>query len=262
MTFRTFSLAVVFFVASVSLPLRAEAAPTAGDDPHRHVAPEASTAPATTSAPTAADDANAAAFFKEGVTARDAGQKVQAIVSFRKAHALQTSPRPGLEAGKLLVERGDLIEAQEILREAAKLPEYKESKKTRAARQEASTLADVLDARIGKLTILVKGSTDGITVRLDGDDFKKVLLGSDFRVNPRAHMVELRAGDQTVARGEVTVAEGGSAQIELEVPAPAPVEPMTPPPAPLVSPPCPLPSSRPRLRLRHRCLRAPPGCPP
>lgn len=165
--------------------------------------------------PTAADDATATALFKQGIAQREAGHAEEAINLFRKSHALQTSPRPGLEAGKLLMAAGLLIEAQEIFKDVVRLPAYKETPKTAAMRAEAAQLAGELDGKIGSLIIQVKGPLGARSVWLDGQAFRPEMLGVTWLVNPAEHGVELREQGRILDHQTVTVAEGGTVSVEL-----------------------------------------------
>jgi hypothetical protein len=167
--------------------------------------------------PTEADNANARALFKEGNAQRDKGNVDQAIELYRKAHSLQTSPIPGLQAGILLEQKGDVLGALEILRDAVRMPPFKESPNTVAARKEATDLIGKIEPRVAKLYLTIKTKSDAIAIKLDGADFNKAMLGSPWQLNPGKHTILLSANDDEIAKRSFTMTDGASNYMIFEV---------------------------------------------
>jgi hypothetical protein len=165
----------------------------------------------------------------------------EALEKALEAYRIASTPVTALEAGQLLVERGRLVEARDIVRSISAFAiSPRESDKGREARQDAATLAATLDSRIPKIAIA--GSPPGVEVTLDG----KPLATNDptawLGVDPGPHALVARSGDRTCASMSLTLAEAEARTIDLhdstsacrkELSLPVPTE----NPAPLASPP-------------------------
>ena len=175
------------------------------------------------------------------------GKLKEALDRALDAYRIASTPVTALEAGQLLVEAGELVEARDIARAVALFPPSpRESEKGRDARQEAATLAGTLDARIPKVAIA--GRPAGVEVLLDG----KAFAGNDPTawqgLDPGAHAIVVRAGERACTTINVTLAEGEARTIDLHdvaascrVATPGPSD-IAPAPAPMT----PIPVSPPR----------------
>jgi len=186
--------------------------------------------PALAAEPTAADSESALQLFKEGKALRDAGDQQAALGKLRAAYALVQTPITALELGRTQIALGQLIEAREILLSVPRIPvRTNESTKAGEARVEAEALAAELRPRLAAITVRPKGTSaappkitvDGVVVPPEAANVPRVL-------NPGAHVIVLEANAQRV-QTDVTLAEGQSRDVEIEVPptaAPPAVEPM------------------------------------
>jgi hypothetical protein len=81
-----------------------------------------------------------------------------------------------------------------------------------------------VDARIGRLTIEVRGSLPSARIALDGRDLPRALFGVETAVDPGRHVVRAIVDDVVVDTAEVLVPSGGRAVASVTVPGIAPVE--------------------------------------
>jgi hypothetical protein len=198
--------------------------------------------PARAGEPSAADSETALQLYKEGKALRDKGEQQAALAKLRAAYALVETPITALELGRTYMAVGQLVEARGVLLSVSRIPlRNNESTKAGEARVEAEALATELRPRLASLTVHPKGATttppkitiDNVALPPDAATVPRVL-------NPGGHVVVLEANGQRV-QTEVTLAEGQSKDIDIDVPAPkndpvvapiVPVDPVTPPPAP------------------------------
>lgn len=144
-----------------------------------------------------ADDtrARARALFNEGLDLRKEGKHDAAILKFREADALVSTPKTRLELGRELVATGRLTEGLTILRSVEKVPvDPKDAGKYEPARKEASLLAGDVEARVPRLRLsLAQGVTD---LRVDGASASQ----GDVLVDPGRHEVTATVGDSKWSR--------------------------------------------------------------
>ncbi|MBX3189980.1 MAG: hypothetical protein KF819_23345 [Labilithrix sp.] len=187
--------------------------------------------------PTPADSETALELFKEGKALRDKGDNAAALEKLRAAHALVETPLTALELGRTYATTGKLLEARDVLLGVARMPLRKnESTKATEARTEAAELAAQLRPRLASLTVRPKGASDGPPkVSVDGVVIPPDAATVPRLLNPGPHVVVVEANGQR-AQSEVTLAEGQSQEVEIELPAPsaAPVaaSPLGPAPPP------------------------------
>ena len=85
---------------------------------------------------------------------------------------------------------------------------------------EAEKKAKALESRVSKLTLVVLGAPPGAEVVRDGVTLGSASMGVPLPVNPGAHTLVVRAKDHEDATDSVTIAEGESKRVELEIGAP------------------------------------------
>lgn len=192
-------------------------------------------APAWAAEPTAADSESALQLYKEGKALRDKGDQQAALVKLKAAYALVQTPITALELGKTQVALGQLVEAREVLLSVARIPvRTNESAKAAEARTEAEALAAELRPRLASITVRPKGTVDGTPkISVDGVVIPPDAATVPRFVNPGAHVVVMESGAQR-AQAEITLADGQSREVELEMPArdaTQPVAPVVPPPS-------------------------------
>jgi hypothetical protein len=167
--------------------------------------------------PTEADNANARSLFLEANAQREKGNIDQALQLYLKAHALKTSPIPGLQAGILLEQKGDLVGALEILRDVVRMSPFKETANTIQARKEANNLVTTIEPRVAKLVLTIKSKSEAIAIKLDGADFNRAMLDVAWHLNPGKHTLVLLANDQDIATKTFTLTDGSTNYLTFEV---------------------------------------------
>jgi hypothetical protein len=75
--------------------------------------------------------------------------------------------------------------------------------------------------RVGRLTIRLNGSSDGVAVTNDGAPVPLPLLGRELAVEPGVHTVELRRGLLVVWSSQLGIAAGNLTVVVVPVPKPA-----------------------------------------
>ena len=197
--------------------------------------------PAYAGVPSAADSETALQLYKDGKALRDQGDARAALEKLRAAYSLVETPITALELGRTYIAVGQLLEARGVLLSVSRIPvRNNESAKASEARIEAEALAAELRPRLASLTVRPKGVVagngapriiiDNVTVPAEAASAPRVL-------NPGAHAVVVEANGQRV-QSDITLAEGQTAQLDVEVPAAkvAPAlttPPTTEPPAPV-----------------------------
>jgi hypothetical protein len=160
--------------------------------------------------------------MQDGFARQARGDHAAALESFQRADAIMHAPTTGLEVGRSLAKLGKIVEARDVLRRVARLPDQAEDPAVyRAAKKEASTLATDLADKLASLRIVPSDREAQISV--DGSVISPALRGVDLKVNPGEHVVAAR-GRAAPAEVRVTVGPGEVRQVALSVPA-APDEP-------------------------------------
>jgi hypothetical protein len=174
--------------------------------------------------PTAQELETARSLYKEGKELRAAGNLSGAIEKLQAAHALGNTPVTGIELARAFEAAGKLVEAREVALSIGHIPVASdEREKSAEARVDAAKLADDLRARIPTLRAKVTGLAPGEPAHLviDGVGVPDVALAEPLKVDPGKHVLLLHAGEGATARevnAEVTVVEGRSVEVLLEVP--------------------------------------------
>lgn len=203
--------------------------------------------------PTPQELETARSLYKEGKELRAAGDLSGAIEKLQAAHALGNTPVTGIELARTFEAAGKLVEAREVALSISHIPVAgDEREKSAEARVDAAKLADDLRARIPTLRAKVTGLAQGEPAHLtiDGIGVPDAALTEPLKVDPGKHVLALRAGEGATARearGEVSVVEGRSVEVLLEVPA----APATPQPTPTVAEP---PATAPAEVPPHRAM--------
>lgn len=191
-----------------------------------------------------ADRATARGLAYEGQDALDRNDYATAADRFSRADALLHAPTLLLGFARAQVGLGKLISAQEayqrILREGtAPGASAPFRKAVAAARREV----DKLSVRIASVVITVKGPS-APTVTLDGAPVPPAALGIKLSADPGEHVIRATASGFEARSERVTLAEGKSEPVTLELkpaakaaggpvgPRAVPSEPTSPPPAP------------------------------
>lgn len=158
--------------------------------------------------------------FGEGVELSEQGRWAEAAARFREVMEVRATAQVKYNLAVALDGTGQIAEASELLREVVDDPEL-----DRRTRRDARRLLESIEPRIGHLTVHVRGDAPGTRVMLDAEDFPPERVGQSVAVDPGMHRVELRAGTRVVDGRTVSVGEGESVEVSLDVSAvPTPAE--------------------------------------
>jgi hypothetical protein len=196
---------------------------------------------ATARADEAADTAAARMLGVDGVSLADSGDCQQAIEKLKRAEELHHAPTTAGRLGECEIGVGHLVQGterlQRLLREplAAGAPAPFVDAMTRAR-----YVLDRALPRIATLRVSVKASPRArFAVTVDGEAMSSALLDNDRPTDPGKHAVEVTAPGFLAAKQDVTLGEGQTSSVAMELlPDPsAPVAtPVPPPPAVRESP--------------------------
>jgi len=162
------------------------------------------------------DKATARELVIEGFSALDRKDYATAADRFTRADTVIHAPTVTLGLARAQVGLGKLVSAQEnynrLVREA--LPPGASAAFTKAVEDARTELAALLP-RVPSLIIRVQG--DGGKVTLDGIVVPTALLGAKRPVDPGKHTVRAASGSQPPREASVTVAEGQTETITLDM---------------------------------------------
>lgn len=177
-----------------------------------------SLAPATAWAePTDADRVTARALAVEGQEAFDRRDFTTAVDRFSRADSLIHAPTLMLALARSQAGLGKLVTAQEICNRIVREGVAPKSPPSWGkALDDAKREADALAARIPTLTISVKGAPDA-RVTLDGAPVPTAALGAKRPVDPGQHEVRAEAKGFAVVETKLTIGEGKSQPVVLEL---------------------------------------------
>ncbi len=168
----------------------------------------------------------------QGAQAFDAGNYAEASDFFRRAHELVSAPSIALMQARSLAKLGQLLEAADTYEQTIRLKLPDDAPEAYvAAVQTARTEVEAVRARLPRLKLTVIGATsaDAPQVTIDAKPTPAALLGVERPVNPGAHHFVVQVAGQVRATRDLTVLEGQSYQVELDVRPVAPVQPVAPP---------------------------------
>ena len=169
----------------------------------------------------------------QGAQAFEAGDYARASDFFRRAHELVPAPSIALLRARSLAKLGQLLEAIDIYEQTArfKLPDDAPEAYSQAVETARNEMEDVRH-RLPRLKVVLIGvsSSEPAQVSMDDKTTPDALLGVERPINPGSHRLEARVGGQLRASRELSIVEGQSYLVELDVRPPAP------PPKPIVPP--------------------------
>ena len=156
----------------------------------------------------------------QGAQAFDAGRFAEASDFFRRAHELVPAPSIALLRARSLAKVGQLLEAIDIYEQTARFKLAEDAPEAYA--QAVETARDEIEGvrhRLPRLKVTVLGLTKGEVAQVSMDDkpTPEALLGVERPVNPGQHHIEARLAGQLRAGRELSLAEGESRQIELDL---------------------------------------------
>jgi len=158
---------------------------------------------------------------RDGAELADAGKCADAVDLFERAYTLVGAPTIAVMRARCLVQLGRLIEALEAYERAlrhAQQPSDPDAFKQ--AVKDAAVEAQELRIRIPRLNVTVRGpgadSTE-LSVRLDGRVMAPALLGVPRPIDPGPHRLEATVAEQSRAFQEISLEEGRSYALELQL---------------------------------------------
>ncbi|HMR74312.1 MAG TPA: hypothetical protein PKD61_04350 [Polyangiaceae bacterium] len=177
---------------------------------------------ATTSAAFAVTDeerAGARAAASEGQKAFDEGRFAEAVDFFARAESLVHAVPHLVYLGRSYAKLGKLVKAREAYLKAKREQLADDAPAAiKAARDAAIAELPAVEARLGRLTIIVEGAgTKTPRVALDGAAVPAALLGVPYPADPGAHTLVAEAEGLKSAPVEVTLSEGGSENVVLKL---------------------------------------------
>jgi len=166
----------------------------------------------------------------QGAQAFEAGEYAQASDFFRRAHELVPAPSIALLQARSLAKLGQLLEAVDIYEQTARFKLLGDAPEAyvQAVQTARSEMEDVRHRmpRL-KLTLMGASSSAPAQVSIDDKPTPEALLGVERPINPGQHRIEARVAGQLRGTRELSMLEGESYRIELDVgpvqPAPKPV---------------------------------------
>ena len=170
----------------------------------------------------------------QGAQAFDAGNYAQASDLFRRAHELVSAPSIALMQARSLAKLGQLLEAVDTYEQTIrlKLPEDAPGAYV-AAVQTARAEVEGVRARLPRLKVTLLGvkSDDLPQVSIDSKPTPPALLGVQRPVNPGEHHFVVQVAGVVRAVRDLTVADGQSYEVELDITPATPSGPVTAPQA-------------------------------
>lgn len=164
------------------------------------------------------DDANRAAARQlgaQGVEAYWANDFTTANDKLDRAFRLFATPTLGLWSGRARLKLGQLVEAAERFREAARASAMGDSDAQKKAQTEAREELEKLTPRLPSLTVQVQNAeASTVVVTLDGTPIPSALIGEPRPTNPGPHDLVARRGDEHYER-HVSLVDGEQKRISF-----------------------------------------------
>lgn len=162
-------------------------------------------------APSDDETAQARALFAEGLELADGGDWERAVHRFRRALELRDAAPVRYNLATSLARMGRLVEALEEVARVVDMADADEE--VRAAAQQ---LREEITPRLGRLSVLVDGETEGTHVTVDGRPWEAA-SGVAAPSDPGVRVVRLMRDMAELDLEEADVPEGGATTVHLEV---------------------------------------------
>lgn len=146
----------------------------------------------------------------EGDAKLERGDAKGALMSYRAAHTIMNVPTTGIEVARMEAKLGKLVEARKVALEVVRMPKKPgEPKPFVEARADAQLLADALETRIPRLTIVLKNIPDSaqVDLKIDGRTVSKDEVNDPIPVDPGKHEVSASVAGGVPEIETVTVVE-------------------------------------------------------
>jgi hypothetical protein len=174
----------------------------------------------TTTEHSAADVTLARQLGNEGIELAGAGNCAAAVDPLSRSEAMHHAPTTLSVLGECHVALGKLVQgAEELTRVVRENIEPQAPALFHVAQERARARLEETRPRIPKLRLVVQGAAAkaALTILVDGESIPAESVGLDRPVDPGTHRVEVTAGGYKPASGEVTLAEGQSQSLSLEL---------------------------------------------
>ena len=180
--------------------------------------------------PAAADVASARSLGQEGVKLADAGNCQDAIDKLARSERLFHAPTTLARLGECQIQVGKIVDGTESLNKVVRetLAPGAPNAFGQAQERARRVLAEA-KPKIAKLKIAVAAPPDvALSVKVDGEPMPPANLNTNRPMDPGEHVIEATAPGYKIARGKVSLAEGGSdtVALTLEVDPDAPKAPL------------------------------------
>jgi len=178
------------------------------------------------------DVSRARELFVQASDLRDQGDLPKALEKFKAAHALADNPITAFEVARTYAALGRLVEARDAYASIARLPlQADETERATQARLDGARAAEDLRARLPSLSVKIAVP---LSITLDDEAVPAAALDVPRAVNPGTHHVVGTGAGGVRVEQTITLGEGESRVVVLEVP-PSPakgLEPVDAPPPP------------------------------
>lgn len=167
--------------------------------------------------PSASQVALARQLFADGVRAAEEHRLDEARAAFERSYALSAREVTLLNLAMVLAQSGKLVASVEAYR---RFLAHADSEMEARHGADARWALAGLERRLANLTVVASSLRDGDQVRIDDTVIAREGLGLAVPIDPGTHIVEVRRGRRSCARHAIRVAEGASADVELDATCP------------------------------------------
>jgi hypothetical protein len=168
----------------------------------------------------AADVTMARQLGNQGLELAAAGDCAAAVEPLARSEAMHHAPTTLAILGECHIAVGKLVEGvEELTRVVRENLDDQSPASFRAAQDRARVRLDEARPRLPKMRVVVVGAAanTGLTVRVDGEPIPIASLGLDRPVDPGHHRVDATASGYKQASGELTLAEGETRALSIEL---------------------------------------------
>lgn len=168
----------------------------------------------------AADVTMARQLGNQGLELAAAGDCAAAIDPLSRSESMHHAPTTLAILGECHVALGKLVEGvEELTRVVRENLDEQSPVSFRAAQDRARVRLDEARPRLPKMRVVVVGAAPNtaLTVRVDGESIPIASLGLDRPVDPGHHRVDATASGYKQASGELTLAEGETRALSIQL---------------------------------------------
>ncbi|MAQ13824.1 MAG: hypothetical protein CMN30_03405 [Sandaracinus sp.] len=165
--------------------------------------------------------AAARSLFREGNRFLRQERWAAAADRFERALALRESPQIAYNLASALAETGQLVRATEMLRAIEA-----DGEAPRQVREAATLRREAIEPRLASIAVRVDGDRTDVELTMDGSPLAWAMVDVSVPTDPGTHTVRAERSGALLDEAQTDVAEGGAAEVRLELPAapPTPAE--------------------------------------